>query len=103
MCKRPISRILADSWGIRLTGAHLCGMLLEREACKNERQGEYMNDKPNATPIIIRITGGIAELESAPSGTEVIFRDYDVDGADPEDLVDDGSGNLCFEKTEIEP
>lgn len=50
--------------------------------------------------IIIRIEGGIAELESAPSGVQVEFRDYDVEGADLEDLVKDEHGNLMFSKTE---
>lgn len=51
--------------------------------------------------VIIEIQGGIANVTevTAPPGVKVsiTIRDYDTEGADPEDLTVDGDGIPCFE------
>jgi hypothetical protein len=44
-------------------------------------------------PIIISVQGGVAEVESNPSGHEIIIRDYDNEGYDEDELEEDEDGN----------
>ena len=48
--------------------------------------------------VVVVIQDGLVEVHNVPKGINVIIRDYDVDGADPERLKEDPDGKLCFER-----
>ena len=55
----------------------------------------------DAVTVVIEIQEGVPEITeiAAPAGVKVsvTIRDYDTDGADPEDLTLDPDGIPCFE------
>ena len=42
--------------------------------------------------VVISVSGGVAEVVSAPEGIDVIVKDYDIDGCDREHLKQDDYG-----------
>jgi hypothetical protein len=47
--------------------------------------------------IIIAMEGGLIQwIEGIPEDVRIIVRDYDVKGADPNDLSRDEDGDECF-------
>lgn len=61
----------------------------------------------DAVKIRIEVKGGMATVAEvkAPDGVavEVVIRDYDTDGADPDDLQADEEGTPCFESVMEHP
>lgn len=48
--------------------------------------------------ITIILGGGlIQEIEGIPDDVRIVVRDYDVEGADEQELSADENGNECFE------
>jgi hypothetical protein len=45
--------------------------------------------------VIIQVRGGIADVVHLPPDVELLIRDYDIDGTDPDRLDLDDDGNLC--------
>ena len=50
--------------------------------------------------IIVTVRGGIVEVDkpAALQSVQVIVRDYDVEGGDPEELLEDDQGSLYAER-----
>lgn len=48
--------------------------------------------------VVVAIQDGMVEVHNIPKGISVIIRDYDIDGVDPERLVEDPDGELCIER-----
>lgn len=53
--------------------------------------------------IIIAVHAGILSLESNPDEVNVLVRDYDIVGADPEDLKPGEDGRICTEYAPTDP
>jgi hypothetical protein len=61
----------------------------------SERIGHFLErlDSPTGIPLVrVDVSGGVAHLVAKPRGVAVELRDYDTEGADPEEwgLVEDG-------------
>lgn len=47
--------------------------------------------------VVVNLKGGLVDKVKMPPGVRVIVRDYDVEGADEDDIVEDEDGNECIE------
>lgn len=71
---------------------------------QDDNEGIYRKeDEPQLKTIVIRLNSGIAEVDMStiPEGIEVEIRDYDIDGAEEDELFNDETGvyiQNCFIK-----
>ncbi len=55
-------------------------------------------DAMNKKTITVGVYGGMIQwIQGIPEDVRVVVRDYDIEGADPDDLSHDAEGNECIE------
>ncbi len=55
-------------------------------------------DATNKKTITVGVYGGLVQwIQGIPADLRIVVRDYDVEGADEEDLTTDENGDKCAE------
>lgn len=90
-------RHLCDAWGVNFDHfSDISQDMHKGDVDGNDRATDTLLPADSETKIVIEVHGGLASVTECSNGVYYEIRDYDIEGMDESELIEDENGNQYY-------